>query len=292
MWSLDGVLRYIPTAALHDGKQYLVGKYRHVVFTKKSFLTLTEKDAARWQALGLGVSEAKKVEDVNFSALPEVERELHDVVRQSKERTGILSGTRRLNRDFTREAAIRLWREGGFPVVHIASHYSFNPADQTASCLVVGDGKLTFGDIQDKDNLFGVVDLLTLSACDTAMSANGKESEGFAFTAQDLGAKTDIASLWKVSDAGTPELMIRFYKLRAGNPQMPKGKAFRQAQLSLLNGNTKTETAAKAGSSTPKTDVVDLVGKRFEVPLYDKTGKPSFAHPHYWSSFILIGNWR
>src|SRR5207244_6258671 len=30
MWSLDGVLRYVPVAALHDGKSYLVGRYRNV----------------------------------------------------------------------------------------------------------------------------------------------------------------------------------------------------------------------------------------------------------------------
>ena len=291
MWSLDGVLRYIPTAALHDGTEFLVEKFRNVTFTKKSFLTLTEKDAAQWTALGLGVSEAKRVENVNFNALPEVERELHDVVRQTKESTGILSGTRRLNHDFTRDATIRLWREGKYPVIHIASHYSFNPADQTASFLLVGDGKLTFGDIQAKDNLFGTVDLLTLSACDTAMSANGKESEGFAFMAQDLGAKTVIASLWKVSDAGTPELMIRFYKSRAANPQMAKGEAFRQAQLSLLYGEGKAKAPVKT-HLPPRMGVIDLVSKRFEVPLYEKIGKPQFAHPHYWSSFIMIGNWR
>mgnify|MGYP001250095414 CR=1 FL=1 len=291
MWSLDSVLRYVPTAALHDGTGFLVEKYRNVTFTKKSFLTLTEKDATLWKALGLGVSEARKVENLNFNALPEVERELHDVVRQTRESTGILNGTRRLNQDFTRDGTIRLWREGKYPVIHIASHYSFNPADQAASFLLVGDGKLTFGDIQGKDNLFGTVDLLTLSACDTAMSSNGKESEGFAFMAQDLGAKTVIASLWKVSDAGTPELMIRFYKLRAANPQMAKGEAFRQAQLSLLNGEAKAKMSVKMNSPS-KMGVIDLVNKRFEVPLYDKMAKPPFAHPHYWSSFIMIGNWR
>jgi CHAT domain-containing protein len=33
MWSLDGALRYIPLAALHDGREYLVEKYRNIVFT-------------------------------------------------------------------------------------------------------------------------------------------------------------------------------------------------------------------------------------------------------------------
>jgi len=68
MWSLDGVLRYIPMAALHDGKQYLVENYRNVVFTKQSFLWLTKENQTDWNALGLSVSEKRE----NFDALPGV----------------------------------------------------------------------------------------------------------------------------------------------------------------------------------------------------------------------------
>ena len=34
MWSLDGVLRYLPVAALHDGRQYLVERFQTTVFTR------------------------------------------------------------------------------------------------------------------------------------------------------------------------------------------------------------------------------------------------------------------
>ena len=50
MWSLDGVLRYVPMAALHDGKQYLVERYRHVVFTPASNARL--KDEVEQQLAG------------------------------------------------------------------------------------------------------------------------------------------------------------------------------------------------------------------------------------------------
>jgi CHAT domain-containing protein len=36
MWSLDGTLRYLPVAALHDDSAYLVENYRNVVFTCQS----------------------------------------------------------------------------------------------------------------------------------------------------------------------------------------------------------------------------------------------------------------
>lgn len=282
MWSLDGVLRYVPMAALHDGKSYLVEKYRHLVFTKQSLAGLSVSDK-KWSVLGLGVSEKRE----NFDAIPGVEKELKDIVCLNGETNCILNGTRRLNKEFTKEDTLRLWQRGEFPVIHIASHFSFNPTDQTASFLLIGDGRLNFADIQNKRGLFNAVDLLTLSACDTAMSANGKESESFAWLAQSLGAKTVLASLWKVSDAGTPELMIRFYKIRSENPQMPKAEAFRQAQISLLNAETKSQTSGK-----PRSGIFTVNGKKYELPLWEKDDKKPFAHPHFWSSFVLIGNWR
>ena len=34
MLSLDGVLRYVPIAALHNGRQYVAEEYRIVIFTE------------------------------------------------------------------------------------------------------------------------------------------------------------------------------------------------------------------------------------------------------------------
>ena len=91
MWSLDGVLRYVPMAALHDGKAYFVEKYRNVMFTKQSLLLLNEKDSTGWKVLGLGVSEAKTVEtasgvSISVQALNGAKRELEDIVHRLKSR--------------------------------------------------------------------------------------------------------------------------------------------------------------------------------------------------------------
>jgi CHAT domain-containing protein len=235
--------------------------------------------------LGLGISEQRE----GFSPLPGAERELKDIVRIPKAKTGIFAGTIRLNANFKKDETISLWRDGKYPVIHIASHYSFNPVDQTASFLLVGDGKITFEDLQDKDNLFGAVDLLTLSACDTALTGNGKETEGFPYLAQSLGAKAVLASLWKVSDSATPELMIRFYKLRAVNPLMPKDEAFRYAQLTLLNGNGMQK---KSFHSARRSEVLKANSRKDDLKPFIKDAARPFAHPHYWASFVLIGNWR
>ncbi|HEY0173823.1 MAG TPA: tetratricopeptide repeat protein [Pyrinomonadaceae bacterium] len=287
MWSLDGVLRYVPMAALHDGERYLVERYGTVVLSRHSSRSLTEGNRPDWQVLGLGLSEARE----NFHALPGVKTELETIVRQPDSQTGIIRGTIKLNEDFKKRLFLSAVGGGTFPVVHVASHYSFNPARQADSFLLIGDGRLTFSEMKEDRNLFGAVDLLTLSACDTAMSANGEESEGFAFLAQELGAKAVLASLWKVSDAGTPELMTRFYRQRADDTSLPKGEAFRRAQLSLLHGNAGPEpppSAAKRGVRL----VAGHPNGDSGLPPFARDPSRPYAHPHYWASFVLIGNWK
>lgn len=284
MWSLDGVLRYIPMSALHDGKQYLVENYRNTVFTNTSKTLLTTENKDIWRVLGLGISEQRE----NFSALPGVKTELETIVSQPNGRSGIFNGVIKLNNDFREQEFFNSIESRAFTVAHIATHYRFDIDNQNNSFLLTGDGHLTFGEIKQVENLFGGLDLLTLSACDTGVAGNGKEAEGFAFLAQELGAKSVIASLWKVSDAGTPELMTRFYQLRKENLLMPKGEAFRQAQLSLLNAKTRDS----GGSASKRSDVIVLNGQDGELPLYEKDAKHPFAHPHFWSSFVLIGNWK
>jgi len=287
MWSLDGVLRYIPMAALHDGRKYLVEDYRSLVFTKQSFLWLTKENQPKWQALGFGVSDKRE----NFEPLPGVKAELEKIINTPDRHTGILNGNIALNDNFKKEIFFNSIEEGKYPVVHIASHYSFNPAQQESSFLVLGDGRLTFGELKDNKNLFGRIDLLTLSACETGVTGDGKEAEGFAYLAQSLGAKSVIASLWKISDAGTPELMIRFYRLRKDNPKMSKGEAFRQAQLSLLNPRTKDERITSTSTSA-RSEFAGTPPAGISLPVFVKDPKRPFAHPHYWASFVMIGNWR
>ena len=281
MWSLDGVLRYVPMAALHDGKKYLVEKYRNVVFTPQSLIQLQAVNNPQWTVLGLGVSEARP----GFSALSGAKEELEFIVRPA-----MFAGTVLLNQQFTKKETLRMWRSGKYPVIHIASHFKFDAAQPEQSFLLVGDGELRLADF-DEDNIFGSVDLLALSACDTAMSNNGKESESFPYRAQDLGAKTVLASLWPVSDAGTPELMTRFYSLRATDPAMTKGEAFHRAQVSLLRGESISGVKSPAGKAANRSEPF-AGGGNGNMPQFQRDEARPFAHPYYWAPFILIGNWR
>jgi CHAT domain-containing protein len=120
------------------------------------------------------------------------------------------------------------------------------------------DGRLTVGEIMAEWRLDA--DLVTLSACETALGQRkrGEGYIGFAHAFFHGGARTVVLSLWRVADQPTRRLMERFYTniLRNG---MSKSKALREAKLWLR----------------------DLENQRGESP---------YAHPYYWSAFILMGD--
>ena len=95
LWSLDGVLRYLPLAALYDGEHYLVERYALVVFTPASQPRWKDVPQPRRQALGLGVSKAH----APFPALPGVVRELQGIIRDPAQgaTAGVLPGTIKLD---------------------------------------------------------------------------------------------------------------------------------------------------------------------------------------------------
>jgi CHAT domain-containing protein len=175
-------------------------------------------------------------------------------------------------------------------VVHIASHFMFAPGDETNSALLLGDGQfLSLAQIKSLPNVFGGVDLLTLSACNTATggAANGKEVEGFAVLAQRQGAKAVVASLWPVADRSTTLLMEEFYRLREAQAGTPKAEALRRAQLELLRGGAAAGAQANRGLALREQGQSPSGGRPFTPDP-----KAPFAHPFFWAPFILIGNWK
>jgi CHAT domain-containing protein len=76
------------------------------------------------------------------------------------------------------------------------------------------------------------VELLVLSACETAIGDNTAEM-GFAGLAVRSGVKSALASLWKVNDIGTLGLMTEFYRHLRSQPI--KAEALRKAQLAMIH---------------------------------------------------------
>ncbi|MDQ2747213.1 MAG: tetratricopeptide repeat protein [Acidobacteriota bacterium] len=295
LWSLDGNLRYIPMAALFDGKQYLVERFNHVNFTRADSERMTRAVNPNWTALGLGSSAAHTVdllgEQVSFSSLPGTNEELAEIMKQNGKRGGIFDGQLLQDAGFTKPAMLAELKQHR-PLVHIASHFAFRAGDEARSFLLLGDGTaLTLDEMKRQPDLFSGVDLLTLSACNTAATqadANGREVDGFAELAQRLGAGAVLASLWSVADESTAILMSDFYRNRKEKAGITKAEAMRQAQLELLYGKYKPEQINERNRS----DAVRFGASAKNMPKFVKDENAPFAHPFYWSPFVLIGNWR
>ena len=300
MWSLDRALRYLPVAALHDGKSYLVETYRNVIFTPASSGRLKDVPNPKWKGLGFGVTWKHQ----GFSPLPKVEDELSGIIRTGEQASsaGVVPGRVLMNDKFNWVAMLGGLRKD-YSLVHVASHFKFTPGNEKMSFLLLGDGHhLTLSDIQSEKNLFRGVDLLTLSCCETAMGdqeiesgkATGEEVESFGVIAQREGAKAVIATLWPVADDSTSLLMREFYRLREGTPGLLKVEALRKAQLSLLNGEI-----GKNGTRGSERGQAIYVGetekkdqKAPQLKTYRRNPQAPYAHPFFWAPFILIGNWK
>jgi CHAT domain-containing protein len=285
-------LRYVPIAALWDGKHYLVERFQNVVIALASRSKMAREPLAvsQWRALGLGVSKGWG----NFPPLEAVPEELMGIVRQDNAggatagERGVLPGRRLLDADFTRSNLERAL--GRYSIIHIASHFDFLPGKEKSSFLLLGDGTgLTLDAISSSTPLFDKVELLTLSACNTATGsdAEGAEVEGFGVLAQKQGALAVLATLWEVADASTGQLMREFYRLREANPQWTKAEALRQAQLELLTGQTRISE-----TGTRRAEIVAGEASSSSQSSFTPDAKAPLAHPYYWAPFILIGNWK
>ncbi|MEO6391903.1 MAG: CHAT domain-containing protein, partial [Pyrinomonadaceae bacterium] len=268
MWSLDGALRYLPVAALYDGKRYLAERYRNVIFTRANAERLLASVSPVWTGAGFFNSNPFSVpvrnadegamKLVGFDGLKNARNEV-EAIFGAPPRPGIVTGDTLSDEHFTKESLFQALKQDR-PLVHIASHFKFAAGDASSSFLLLGDGsKLTLEDIKNApDDLFHGVQLLTLSACETGVQkereSDGREIDGFAELAQRKGAQAVLASLWKVDDASTAQLMTQFYRSRESG-HLTKAEALQRAQMSLLRSK-------------------------------------NFSHPYYWAPFILVGNWR
>jgi CHAT domain-containing protein len=149
-----------------------------------------------------------------------------------------------------------------YRIVHFATHGLLDDQHPELSGLVLSlvdengrprDGFLRLNDIY---NLRLNPDLVVLSACQTGL---GKEvrgegliglTRGFMYA----GARSVAASLWKVDDVATRELMMRFYGKMFKSGLRPAA-ALRAAQLEMLKSS-------------------------------------EWRAPYYWAGFVLQGEWR
>jgi CHAT domain-containing protein len=271
--SLSGRLRYIPFAALFDGKQWLVERFSIGLYLGGPISNLLSPSKSEWNVSAFGIS-----------SLPTVPNELRGVVRDEKAGSeGVLSGRIALDGAFTARA-LHEATTSSVRVVHLATHFLFNNTDPLLSTLQLGDGtQLTLAQLARDDYRFDRTDLVTLSACETGISVDdryGQEVDGLASLFMRQGAKSVLASLWIVEDESTANLMTGFYRQRVFRGRS-RVEALQLAQLELLR------TAER--ESMPKDR------QSGAIPI-DRSGKAlgerstlGLRHPYYWAPFVLMG---
>ena len=160
----------------------------------------------------------------------------------------------------TKENYFKLAR--AYRVIHFATHGELDPNPTASYLQMANNEKLTVSEITGYE-LEGSTDLVVLSACDTAIQngpARGDEMISIFSAFAAAGAPTLVATLWKVDDDVTRDLMTQFYReLRSGRAS-DKLEALRQAQLSILR--------------------------------MTRDGQRPYAAPRYWAAFELIGDYR
>ncbi|MGG6269423.1 CHAT domain-containing protein [Leptolyngbya sp. AN03gr2] len=221
---LDGTLRNIPIAALHDGERYLIEKYTVAITPGLQLVepkSLTQSE--RLKALVGGLTEERQ----GFTSLPGVAREAAQIA--SKLNTQIF-----LDRKFTKQNLQESIEESQFPLVHLATHGQFS-SKLSDTFLLMWDDRLT---IEGLRNLLKSrtdktpIELLVLSACETA-EGDQRATLGLAGLAVRSGARSTLATLWAVNDNSTADLMTEFYR-SLSEQHTSKAESLRQAQLKLL----------------------------------------------------------
>lgn len=149
-----------------------------------------------------------------------------------------------------------------YAILHFATHGVLDPKRPENSGLFLsmvnrdGQEQNGFVGLQDIYGLRTPVDLVVLSACRTGLGKDvrGEGLIGLTRGFMYAGASSVVASLWKVDDEATAELMKRFYinMLQRG---MAPGAALRTAQNSIRQ-------------------------------------EPQWRSPYYWAAFTLQGDYQ
>jgi CHAT domain-containing protein len=137
-------------------------------------------------------------------------------------------------------------------------------------------------------NLDGL-ELAVLSACETGLGQEGGGEGVFGLQRafHVAGARTVVASLWKVDDAATQTLMQEFYR-NLWQRKLPRLEALRQAQLAMLLHYDAKQGRLRGPGAPVAADAAALERARQEARA---AGQPPLP-PLYWAGFTLSGDWR
>lgn len=198
----EGMLRYVPFAALHDGTKFLAETMATVLLTEAvPEERLIGREKLSGAAFGLTA-------DAGFAA------ELALLARDGPDR---FAGETAFDGEFD---AVRL-RHGlaSHRLVHIASPARLDAVSPASSAIRLGNRHdITLDDLAADDFFFRNTAILALTGCETDADGDGVEVEGLGAVLRWRGVKCVLASLWRPAAGPAPALMAAFYgQIRAGN---------------------------------------------------------------------------
>jgi CHAT domain-containing protein len=159
--------------------------------------------------------------------------------------------TLRLRKEATAE---QIGTGTSYGIIHLAAHGYFDEDHPLDSAILLASTPRTNGTLKVADlyRLNLEADLITLSACETALSkvSSGDDLVGFTRGLLYAGCRSILSSLWKVDDESTRDLMVDFYTQL---PILGKAEALRHAQLAV---------------------------------------RQKHPQPYYWAAFMVTGNAR
>lgn len=223
---LDGMLRNLPMASLHDGQNYVVENFGIAIAPGLQQLKSNTLSQRSKKTLVAGLTESRQ----GFSPLPGVQKEVDDI--QTKLKTNLL-----LNDEFTEAKLQTALAQNSAPIVHLATHGQFSSIPEE-TFLLSWDQKMDVVELQrilsQARQTENPIELLVLSACKTA-SGDSRAALGLAGVAIKSGALSTLGTLWSVKDASTAALMSTFYERLTQEEVVTKAELLRQAQLSFIN---------------------------------------------------------
>jgi hypothetical protein len=180
-------------------------------------------------------------------------KDLRDARQEAAEVAALLGVKPVVGGNVTRARVLRALSTA--EVVHIAGHARLAPGDGFVSSLELA-GKHT---LQAADLLSTTIHARTvvLSGCETGVGEQrpGDEVVGFVRALLLSGARSILASQWRVDDTSTRDLLLGFHRASAHGPGLPLAQALSQA-------------------------------------VSDIRAEPGYRHPYHWGGFVLTGSWR
>jgi CHAT domain-containing protein len=249
----DAFIQNIPISMLYDGQKYLIEKHSLSMALGSGLRFPEQLSKSKSEAVFAGLSQ--KSPSFSLPQAPKGLEPIQDVEIEANEISGLLKTNELLNKNFTWEH-LQESLSPNVKILQISTHgqFSSNP-DKT---VLFGWDK-TINSLQIRDLLRGKTDkpeleLLFLSACETA-KGDKRSTLGIAGIAAQAGARSTVATLWKIKSKSTPDFVKNFYQtLLDPNQIATKAVALQKAQLALLQSD-------------------------------------DYNHPYYWASFILVGSW-